>query len=35
MKIAIVGMGHVGSTIPYTLMIKASGDEWVLINRNL
>lgn len=35
MKIAIVGMGHVGSTIAYTLVIKGVGEELILINRNL
>lgn len=35
MKIAIVGMGHVGSTIAYTLVIQELGDELILINRDL
>lgn len=35
MKIAIIGMGHVGSTIAYTLVIKEVGDELILVNRNL
>ncbi|MFP4090297.1 MAG: malate dehydrogenase [Cyclobacteriaceae bacterium] len=34
MKIAIVGTGHVGSTIAYTLLIRELGDELILINRN-
>ncbi|MDF9797286.1 L-lactate dehydrogenase [Catalinimonas alkaloidigena] len=35
MKIAIVGMGHVGATIAYTLVLKEIGEELILVNRNL
>jgi L-lactate dehydrogenase len=35
MKIAIVGTGHVGATIAYTLLIRELGNELILINRNL
>ena len=35
MKIAILGMGYVGATIAYTLMMKEIGDALILVNRNL
>ncbi len=34
MKIAIVGVGHVGSTIAYTLILKDLADEIVLIDQS-
>jgi len=34
MKISIIGMGHVGSTLAYTLMLKGLGSELVLVNRS-
>ncbi len=34
MKIAIIGMGHVGATIAYTLVMQGLGDELWLVNRN-
>ena len=33
MKISIVGVGHVGSTIAYTLILKDLADEIVLIDQ--
>lgn len=35
MKISIVGIGHVGSTIAYTLMLKDLANELVLIDKSL
>ncbi len=35
MKISIIGMGHVGSTVAYTLMLKGLCKEMVLCNRNM
>lgn len=35
MKISVVGIGHVGSTIAYTLMLKDLTDELVLIDKSL
>lgn len=35
MKISIIGLGHVGSTIAYTLMIKGLGKEILLWNRSI
>lgn len=35
MKIAILGTGHVGSTIAYTLIMQGIGDALYLVNRNL
>lgn len=34
MKISIVGIGHVGSTLAYTLMLKDLSDELVLIDKS-
>ncbi len=34
MKISIIGLGNVGSTVAYTLMLKGLGKEMVLWNRN-
>ena len=35
MEIAILGMGHVGSTIAYTLVMQEIGDALYLVNRNV
>lgn len=35
MKIAILGVGHVGATIAYTLVMQEIGEELFLVNRNL
>lgn len=35
MKIAILGTGHVGATIAYTLVMQELGDALFLVNRNL
>ena len=35
MKISIVGIGHVGSTLAYTLMLKDLADELVLIDKSV
>lgn len=35
MKIAIAGIGHVGATLAYTLVMKGLAQELVLVNRNL
>lgn len=35
MRIAILGMGHVGATIAYTLIMQEIGDALYLVNRNL
>lgn len=35
MKIAIIGAGHVGSSIAYTLVLKGLGNHLVLANRNV
>ncbi|MGH8624306.1 MAG: lactate/malate family dehydrogenase [Gammaproteobacteria bacterium] len=34
MKISIIGLGRVGSTLAYTVMIKELCDELILVNRN-
>lgn len=33
-KIAVIGLGHVGSTVAYTLVTKGIADELVLIDKN-
>jgi len=35
MKIGIIGLGHVGSTVAYTLLLENLADELVLIDTNL
>ncbi len=34
MKISLVGLGRVGSTLAYTLLLRGLGDELVLVDRN-
>ncbi len=34
MKISLVGLGRVGSTLAYTLLLRGLGDELVLLSRN-
>jgi len=33
MKVSIIGLGRVGSTLAYTVMIKELCDELILVNR--
>lgn len=33
-KIAVIGLGHVGATVAYTLVTKGIADELVLIDTN-
>ena len=34
MKVGIIGMGHVGATLAYTLCLQGLADELVLIDTN-
>ncbi len=34
MKIALIGMGRVGSTLGFALVVKGFADELVLVNRS-
>ena len=33
-KVGVIGLGHVGSTVAYTLVTKGIADELVLIDSN-
>lgn len=35
MKISLIGLGHVGSTLAYTLVLKGLADDLVLVNRSV